>query len=98
MGLTPPSEIGQHCCLALHYSHAMRVSETISLQDILESGVDTIDNIQTNAPGPDGKLPLTSEMLLNWASGDIFGLSQDAGMGWTQRVSDPEHLRRNPCR
>ena len=32
--------------------------------------------------GPGGKLPLTEQMLANWASGDLFGLSQDAGMGW----------------
>jgi len=42
-----------------------------------------------NARGPLGKLPITGEMLLNWSSGDIFGLSQDAGMGWT-----PSHLAR----
>ena len=32
--------------------------------------------------GPAGKLPLTDEMLRNWSSGDLFGLTQDAGMGW----------------
>src|SRR3954469_5578763 len=39
-------------------------------------------DIRTNAAGPAGSLPLTPEMLANWASGDLFGLSQDAGMGW----------------
>jgi putative YjhG/YagF family dehydratase len=38
--------------------------------------------IQTRAPGPSGSLPLTEEMLLNRPSGDLFGLSQNAGMGW----------------
>lgn len=39
-------------------------------------------NIPTHAPGPTGKIPLTAEMLQNWASGDLFGLSQSVGMGW----------------
>lgn len=39
--------------------------------------------LRTNAAGPAGALPLTEEILRNWASGDLFGLSQDAGMGWT---------------
>ncbi|MGD0464846.1 MAG: YjhG/YagF family D-xylonate dehydratase [Tepidisphaeraceae bacterium] len=60
----------------------MRNPESIPLEEILGAAVDDIDNIQTSAGGPPGKLPLTGEMLLNWASGDIFGLSQDAGMGW----------------
>jgi putative YjhG/YagF family dehydratase len=63
--------------------------QPIPLEEILGGGVQTIDDIQTSAPGPGGKLPLTGEMLLNWASGDIFGLSQDAGMGWT-----PSHVGR----
>ena len=41
-----------------------------------------IYRVQTKAAGPTGQLPLTEEMLLNRPSGDIFGLSQDAGMGW----------------
>src|ERR1041385_2511083 len=45
--------------------------------------------IQTNAPGPAGQLPLTGEMLANQPSGDIFGLTQNAGMGW-----DPRELGR----
>ena len=46
-------------------------------------------DITTHAPGPAGQLPLTDEMLRNWSSGDLFGLSQDAGMGW-----DPSTLGR----
>ncbi|WP_416148702.1 YjhG/YagF family D-xylonate dehydratase [Salipaludibacillus sp. HK11] len=41
-----------------------------------------VGNIATTAAGPSGELPLTSEMLLNSASGDLFGLSQNVGMGW----------------
>jgi len=38
--------------------------------------------VQTTAAGPAGSLPLTEELLRNAPSGDVFGLSQDAGMGW----------------
>jgi putative YjhG/YagF family dehydratase len=41
-----------------------------------------IFDIRTKGPGPSGKLPLTPEMLIDRPSGDIFGLTQNAGMGW----------------
>jgi len=44
-----------------------------------------IYQIRTKASGPAGSLPLTEEMLLNRPSGDVFGLSQNAGMGWDPR-------------
>lgn len=50
-------------------------------------------DIRTRAPGPRGSLPLTPDMLLNRPSGDLFGLSQDAGMGWDPRkLGGPEIL------
>src|SRR5690242_15128118 len=39
-------------------------------------------DIHTRAAGPRGSLPLTAEMLATLPSGDLFGLSQNAGMGW----------------
>ena len=33
-------------------------------------------------PGRQGQLPLTEKMLLESPSGDLFGLTQNAGMGW----------------
>src|SRR5580658_2063593 len=45
--------------------------------------------VQTQAAGPPGDLPLTPQMLLERPSGDIFALSQNAGMGW-----NPAHLNR----
>jgi putative YjhG/YagF family dehydratase len=57
--------------------------------NLMESQDESIYAITTKAPGPAGKLPLTDDMLRNWASGDLFGLSQDAGMGW-----DPSQLGR----
>ena len=39
-------------------------------------------DVATTAPGAAGSLPLTAEMLLERPSGDLFGLSQNAAMGW----------------
>ena len=39
-------------------------------------------DVQTSAPGPAGALPLTDEMLRDSPTGDLFGLTQNAGMGW----------------
>jgi putative YjhG/YagF family dehydratase len=52
---------------------------------------DSVGQIQTKADGPAGSIPLTDEMLRHWPSGDLFGLSQNAGMGWTpgQVAGDP---------
>ena len=45
--------------------------------------------VVTHAPGPKGKLPFTPEFLLDDPSGNHFGMSQNAGMGW-----DPSELMR----
>ena len=42
----------------------------------------SVYDIQTVAAGPAGNLPLTDEMLRQSPSGDLFGLSQNVGMGW----------------
>jgi putative YjhG/YagF family dehydratase len=47
--------------------------------------------VRTKAPGPAGSLPLTADMLLHAPSGDVFGLSQNAGMGW-----EPAEVGRKP--
>ena len=38
--------------------------------------------MRTHARGPAGSLPITAEMLLTESSGNLFGLTQNAGMGW----------------
>src|SRR5437660_8720686 len=60
-----------------------------SSDDILASSPSSVYEIQTKAPGPAGALPLTEEMLRDRPSGDLFGLTQNAGMGWA-----PEELGR----
>jgi putative YjhG/YagF family dehydratase len=39
-------------------------------------------DIATHAAGPAGSLPLTEQLLRERPSGDLFGWTQNAGMGW----------------
>lgn len=55
----------------------------IEFDRIVSSNDADIYELQTSASGPQGSLPLTEEMLLNWGSGDVFALSQNVGMGWS---------------
>jgi putative YjhG/YagF family dehydratase len=50
--------------------------------DLLDSGDASLFDIRTHVPGPKGLLPLTPEMLRERPSGDLFGWTQNAGMGW----------------
>jgi putative YjhG/YagF family dehydratase len=43
---------------------------------------DDLMNVRTRVAGPAGTLPLTAEMLRERPSGDLFGWTQNAGMGW----------------
>jgi putative YjhG/YagF family dehydratase len=54
----------------------------IMISDLLDSNDTSLLDIKTKAPGPQGALPLTADMLLHRPSGDLFGLTQNAGMGW----------------
>lgn len=58
------------------------VKEHPILTSLFHSEHDDLYEIPTHAPGPSGSLPLSPEMLKTWASGDLFGLSQNVGMGW----------------
>src|SRR5216683_2160955 len=60
----------------------------VGFEDIVESSKE-LWTVQTAGAGPSGSLPLTAEMLLESSSGDLFGLTQNAGMGW-----DPRELTR----
>ena len=66
---------------------------TPSLESILGHPDSSLYDIHTRAPGPQGSLPITAEMLLNRPSGDLFGLTQNAGMGWEPaKLSGKEFL------
>ncbi len=49
---------------------------------------DTIYQILTRAPGPAGRLPLTETLLRESPSGDLFGLTQNVGMGWESALAN----------
>src|SRR3954470_21749791 len=53
-----------------------------ALSDLLDPSDPEILRVRTAAAGPAGALPLSDEMLRHWSSGDLFGLTQNAGMGW----------------
>lgn len=61
--------------------------KTIALTEILDSGDPGLFEVSSYGKAPQGKLPLTPDMLLNRPSGDLFGWTQNAGMGW-----DPSRL------
>jgi len=66
---------------------------SISAKQVFESDASLLSDISTHAKGPEGSLPIAAEMLLTQPSGNLFGLSQNAGMGWElSRVLDPEFL------
>ncbi|MFN9852787.1 MAG: YjhG/YagF family D-xylonate dehydratase, partial [Planctomycetota bacterium] len=49
--------------------------------------------MESSGEGPAGSLPLTDEMLRTWSSGDLFGFTQNAGMGWDlQKMLGPQFL------
>ena len=55
----------------------------VSIADVLGTGTDpTLREIQTHADGPKGKVPFTAEFLIEEPSGNHFGMTQNAGMGW----------------
>src|SRR2546425_12483225 len=59
-----------------------------ALDDLLTTDPAAFDVVTAGA-GPQGALPITAEQLRDSPSGDIFGLTQNAGMGW-----DPSELGR----
>jgi putative YjhG/YagF family dehydratase len=64
----------------------------IELDAILGDGA-LLASTRTKASGPPGQLPLTPEMLLEEPSGNLFGMTQDAGMGWNPAdVARPQFL------
>ncbi len=52
------------------------------MDPLLDSPDERIYTLRTTAPGPAGTLPLEPGQLRHMSSGDLFGLTQNAGMGW----------------
>jgi putative YjhG/YagF family dehydratase len=57
------------------------MSSTASFAALVDSDPALFD-VQTSAAGPSGSLPLTEDLLRHAPSGDLFGWTQDVGMGW----------------
>ncbi|REJ91445.1 MAG: YjhG/YagF family D-xylonate dehydratase [Planctomycetota bacterium] len=62
----------------------------IDLDTLLGNGVGAAAEVKTTSAGPAGQLPLDDETLRNSPSGDLFGMTQSAGMGW-----NPQQLLRD---
>ena len=55
--------------------------------------VENLYDVKTHATGPVGNLPLQAEWLRETASGNVFGWTQDAAMGWSpDQLGKPEFL------
>jgi putative YjhG/YagF family dehydratase len=52
------------------------------MSNSFDSSDPSLLDVATHAAGPVGSLPLTEEMLRERPSGDLFGWTQNAGMGW----------------
>jgi putative YjhG/YagF family dehydratase len=52
------------------------------MPQILDSADPSLYDVRSKAPGPQGALPITAEMLRERPTGDLFGWAQNAGMGW----------------
>lgn len=68
-------------------SHLPKLDALLGLNDSI------VMEVETAAPGPAGSLPLSDEILRSWPSGDLFGLTQSAAMGWTpEDLLHPQYL------
>jgi putative YjhG/YagF family dehydratase len=52
------------------------------MPNLFDAGAPSLFDIRTRTSGPAGSLPFTADMLRSRPSGDLFGWSQNAGMGW----------------
>ncbi len=67
----------------------MNNKKTLINTENVISPEDAVFDFATHADGPSGKIPFTAEILIDQPSGDHFGMSQNAGMGW-----DPKEMLR----
>ncbi len=67
------------------------MSTSSIVEDLLFPPDPSVLAVQTHAPGPEGRMPVTAEMLREAPSGDLFALTQNIGMGWR-----PEEAGRKP--
>ncbi|MGY8693126.1 MAG: dihydroxy-acid dehydratase domain-containing protein [Verrucomicrobiia bacterium] len=56
------------------------------LNELLDFSDDALYTLRTHAAGPSGALPLEADQLRGMSSGDLFGWTQNAGMGWDPKL------------
>ena len=59
------------------------------MQSDIYGGAELLPTTRTRGQGREGKLPFDEDMLLNEASGNLFGMTQNVAMGW-----HPEEVNR----
>lgn len=63
------------------------------MHPLLDSQDDAIYVLRTTAPGPAGLLPFSPEQLSSEPSGNLFGWTQNVGMGWdADKVDGGDYL------
>ncbi len=60
----------------------MNVPKLPTIAEVLSADREVFKSTRLYGQGPQGQLPLTEDMLLNEPSGNLFGLTQNVGMGW----------------
>ena len=60
--------------------------------EVLNAEDPAIFMFQSVAEGPAGSLPLTDRLLRESPSGDLFGLSQNVGMGWSPAAAGDQQF------
>ena len=58
----------------------------MSTDRIFDSANEKIYTLRTTGPGPTGRLPLGADQLRAMSSGELFGWTQNAGMGWDPKA------------
>lgn len=65
----------------------------LPIAELLDSNEASIYALRTHAAGPSGSLPLQADQLRGMASGELFGWTQNAGMGWDpSKLNDKQYL------
>src|ERR1039458_6886855 len=69
------------------------MAHTPDPQLVLDSADPSLFDVRSHAPGPSGSLPFTPNQLRTSPSGNLFGWTMNAAMGWDPaRLGGPEVL------
>ncbi len=69
------------------------MAQVPSLDEVLGTPEGAVERTRLVGAHLEGRLPITADRLLHEPSGNLFGLSQNVGMGWDPaRSGDPQYL------